>query len=167
MPKVNKSCPGLDPAYLKDFSTNIIPCPKCGHEIEFFSGERRVKCPKCYTSVFNLNPDAVDYKDGKLKFKSGSKTCLDWCGGCLNKSDYDEIKENSERLAQKRKDLQDLIDTVPKEDKQVIDFFIEAFKKSINHPKLFNDKIFDAIGKKDPDLFRKARNYYLDFLSNK
>lgn len=165
MANIKKSCPGLDPAYLKDFNTNIIPCPKCGHEIEFFSGERKVKCPKCYTSVFNINPDVVEYKDGKLKFDSGTKTCLDWCGGCLNKSDYEDIKENTARLEKKRKDLEALIGTVDKKDDEVIGFFIEAFKKSINHPKLFDERLFDAIGKKDTELFRKARNYYLDFLS--
>ena len=126
---------------------------------------KKVKCPKCYASVFNIDPDVVEYKQGKLKFNPGTKTCLDWCGGCLNKSDYDDIKENEARLEKKRKDLEALIGTVDKKDRTVIDFFIEAFKKSINNPKLFDDRLFDAVGKKDPELFRKARNYYLDFLS--
>ena len=79
MAKTNKSCPGQDTAYLRDFNTNIVPCPKCGYEIEFFSGERKVRCSNCYTNVFNLNPDIINYKNGSLSFEPGERSCIDWC----------------------------------------------------------------------------------------
>ena len=65
----------------------------------------------------------------------------------------------------KKEDLEELIDSIGSKDKDVVDFFIEAFKKSINSPKLIDDRIFDALSGKDPDLFVRARNYYLNFLN--
>ena len=65
----------------------------------------------------------------------------------------------------KKEDLQKLTAEIDPEDQDVIDFFIEAFKKSINSPKLISDKIFDALSAIKPDLFVKARNYYLNFLN--
>ena len=35
MVRIIGGCPGQNTAYLKDFNTNIIPCSKCGNEIEF------------------------------------------------------------------------------------------------------------------------------------
>jgi len=165
MPRINKSCPGQDTAYLKDFNTNIIPCPKCGHEVEFFSGEKKVKCSNCHTSVFNLNPDIVNYKDGNLNFEVGDKSCIDWCGGCLDRKDYKDIDDIRKRIELKKQDLKRLIESVGKKDSDVIQFFIEAFKKSVNHPKLIDGRVFDYIQKENPGLFLKARNYYLNFLN--
>ena len=85
MAKIGGGCPGQNTAFLKDFKTNIVPCPKCGHEVEFFVDERKVKCPKCHNSIFKVNPQVIKYKDGELTFSGTDKSCLDWCGGCLNK----------------------------------------------------------------------------------
>lgn len=165
MAKTNKSCPGQDTAYLKDFNTNIMPCPKCGHEIEFFSGERKVRCTKCHNNVFNLNPDIINYKNGSLNFEPGERSCIDWCSGCLDKKDYKDIENNNKRIELKKEDLKKLIDSVDKKDIDIIQFFIEAFRKSINHPKLIDEKIFNIIQRENPALFLKARNYYLNFLN--
>ena len=165
MPKIKTGCPGKSTAFLKDFKTNIIPCPKCGHEIEFFTDEVKVRCPKCNTNVFKVNPRVIEYRDGRLIFGDIDKSCLDWCGGCLNKNDYKDIEENKKRIKKKKEDLGKLIDTVDKKDKDVIDFFIEAFKKSINNPKLIDEKVFHMLQKKNPGLFIRARNYYLNFLN--
>ncbi len=166
MPKLSKACPGQNPAFLKDFDTNTVPCPKCGNEIEFFADERKVKCPKCHTSVFKVDPQIIDYKEGKLAFSGVDKSCLDWCGGCLNKKDYQDIKENNERVEKKKEDLENLIMTIDKKDQAIIDFFIEAFQKSINNPKLIDEKVFEALKKEDPEFFVKARNYYLNYLNS-
>ncbi|HJX02175.1 MAG TPA: hypothetical protein VJ348_03230 [Candidatus Humimicrobiaceae bacterium] len=165
MPKVKGSCPGQDPAYLKDFKTNTVSCTRCGYEIEFFADEKKVKCPRCHTNVFKVNPQVIKYKDGKLTFSGDDKSCLDWCGGCLNKKDYEDIEENKKKIEKKKEDLKKLIDSIDKNDKKIIDFFIEAFRKSINSPRLIDEKIFQALQKEDPDLFIKARNYYLNFLN--
>ena len=166
MAKIGGGCPGQNTAFLKDFKTNIVPCPKCGHEVEFFVDERKVKCPKCHNNIFKVNPQVIQYKDGGLTFSGTDKSCLDWCGGCLNKKDYQDIEENNQRIEAKKEDLKKLTSGIDLKDQDVIDFFIEAFKKSINSPRLISDKIFDALSANSPDLFVKARNYYLNFLNN-
>jgi DNA-directed RNA polymerase subunit RPC12/RpoP len=165
MAKIGGGCPGQNTAFLKDFKTNTVPCSKCGYEVEFFADERKVICPRCKANIFKVNPQVIKYNDGKLTFSGTDKSCLDWCGGCLNKKDYQDIEDNNKRIEEKKEDLEKLIKKVGAGDKLIIDFFIEAFKKSINSPKLIDDKIFDALSEKDPDLFVKARNYYLDFLN--
>ncbi len=164
MPERRSGCPGQNPAYLKDFKTNIVPCPKCGYEIEFFADERKVKCPRCHTNVFKVNPQVIKYKDGKLIFSGRDKSCLDWCGGCLSKKDYEDIEEHEKKIEKKKEDFKKLIDSIDKKDKGIIDFFIEAFRKSINNPRLIDEKIFHVVQKEDPALFIKVRNYYLNFI---
>ncbi len=164
MPKFASGCPGQDIGYLKDFNTHVIPCPKCGHEIEFFSDERKVKCKKCHASVFRIDPEVIEYRDGELIFSGSSKNCLGWCGHCLDHGDYKEIKEHKARIEKKNKDFRQLIGSIDKKDKEVIDFFIEAFKKSINGKKLIDEKIFNMLQEEKPKLFSKARNYYINFI---
>jgi DNA-directed RNA polymerase subunit RPC12/RpoP len=165
MAKIKGGCPGQDTAFLKDFKTNIVPCPKCGHEIEFFADEIKVKCPRCGASVFKVDPQVIEYRDGRLIFSGIDKSCLEWCGGCLNKKDYQDIEENRERIEKKKEDLKELIDSVSKKERDVIDFFIEAFNKSINNPRLIDEKIFQLLQKENPGLFVRARNYYLNFIN--
>jgi DNA-directed RNA polymerase subunit RPC12/RpoP len=166
MPKIKVGCPGHNTAYLKDFNTNIVPCYSCGYEIEFFADERKVKCPKCQVSVFKVKPQVIDFKNGKLKFYESEKSCLDWCGACLDKKDYADILKNNERIERKNEDIKKLIDSVDKKDEDIIEFLIDAFRKSINHEKLFDPKVFDILRKTSPELFEKARDYYLNFLKN-
>jgi len=165
MAKIGGGCPGQNTAFLKDFKTNTVPCPKCGREVEFFADERKVKCPKCHSNIFKVNPQVIKYESGKLTFSGTDKSCLDWCGGCLNKADYQDIEENNKRIEAKKEDLEELISSIDSKDKDVVDFFIEAFKKSINSPKLIDDRIFDSLSANNPDLFVRARNYYLNFLN--
>ncbi len=41
----------------------LIPCTKCGSEVEIFSDEERTACDKCGTVVF----------------KERDPSCFDWC----------------------------------------------------------------------------------------
>ncbi len=165
MAKLGGGCPGQNTAFLKDFKTNVVPCPKCGHEGEFFADERKVKCPKCHNNIFKVNPQVIEYDNGRLTFSGTDKSCLNWCGGCLNKRDYQDIEENNQRIAAKKEDLKKLIGSIDPGDSDVAGFFIEAFKKSINSQKLIDNRIFDSLSANDPGLFVKARNYYLNFLN--
>ncbi|MBN2119504.1 MAG: phosphohydrolase [Candidatus Omnitrophica bacterium] len=53
-------CPGVDPRFLKAETRN---CPSCGHAVEIFSDEVRVKCFNCKEYVYRKN----------------LPSCLDWC----------------------------------------------------------------------------------------
>jgi DNA-directed RNA polymerase subunit RPC12/RpoP len=165
MAKIKGGCPGQDTAFLKDFKTNIVPCPKCGHEIEFFADEIKVKCPRCGANVFKVDPQVIGYRDGRLVFSGIDKSCLEWCGGCLNKKDYRDIEENKKRIEKKKEDLEKLINSVSEKERDVADFFIEAFNKSINNPRLIDEKIFQMLQKENTSLFLRARNYYLNFIN--
>lgn len=46
-------CPRQDPNNLSADDIFEIPCPDCGHEIEFFKDEPERKCPKCGKKVPN------------------------------------------------------------------------------------------------------------------
>jgi hypothetical protein len=163
--KIKGGCPGQDTAFLKDFKTNVVPCPKCGHEIEFFADEIIVKCPRCRTNVFKVDPQVIEYRNGSLVFNETKESCLDWCGQCLDKKDYKDIEESKKRIEKKKEDLKELIYSVSKKERDVINFFIEAFNKSINNPRLIDEKIFQMLQKENPDLFLRARNYYLNFIN--
>jgi hypothetical protein len=163
--KIKGGCPGQDTAFLKDFKTNVVPCPKCGYEIEFFADEIKVKCPRCRTNVFKVDPQVIEYRNGSLVFNETKESCLDWCGQCLDKKDYKDIEESKKRIEKKKEDLKELIYSVSKKERDVINFFIEAFNKSINNPRLIDKKIFQMLQKENPDLFLRARNYYLNFIN--
>jgi len=56
-------CPGLARAGI---TATTYPCPACGAEVEMFSDERSVRCPKCRTEV----------KKDKVT------GCRAWCSAC-------------------------------------------------------------------------------------
>ena len=51
-------CPG------SGVEITIRPCPKCGGEVELFTGEAKAKCPDC----------------GQLVMR-GKASCIEWCPG--------------------------------------------------------------------------------------
>jgi len=53
-------CPGRDSRFLK---IELVKCKNCGYEVEVFSDELKVKCPKCKKDVF----------------REKLPSCLDWC----------------------------------------------------------------------------------------
>ncbi|MFN3967163.1 MAG: hypothetical protein ACK4JE_05650, partial [Endomicrobiia bacterium] len=82
---IDKKCPGTDPRYLK---IEIIKCPECGYEIEFFSDEIKVKCPKCKKDVF----------------KEDIPSCISWCkyaSECIGKEKWEQIKSYIDEKQQK------------------------------------------------------------------
>ena len=42
-------CPGQDSRMI---TASLHKCPKCGYDVEMFSDEQRVACPRCKTKVF-------------------------------------------------------------------------------------------------------------------
>ncbi len=51
-------CPG------SDVQITIRPCPRCGGEVELFTGEAKAKCPDC----------------GQLVWREVA-SCIEWCPG--------------------------------------------------------------------------------------
>ena len=53
-------CPGLSGQRL---TSTVVPCPECGGEVEIFSDESKVPCPRCKAPVY----------------KKAVPTCARWC----------------------------------------------------------------------------------------
>ncbi len=50
-------CPGQDTRYWKGDAIFEVPCPNCGHMVEFFKDESTRKCKNCGTKVINPKMD--------------------------------------------------------------------------------------------------------------
>ena len=50
-------CPGQDTRYWKPGAIFDVPCPKCGHVIEFFKDESARKCKNCGNKIINPRMD--------------------------------------------------------------------------------------------------------------
>lgn len=69
-------CPGQDDKNLK---SEILKCPNCGQEVEIFSDEIKVRCPKCKSLVCQQR----------------LPSCVDWCKAareCIGEEKWRKIK---------------------------------------------------------------------------
>ena len=69
-------CPGQDKRNIK---TEIIKCSGCGHSVEMFSDEIKVRCPKC--------------KD--LVCRERLPSCVDWCKAareCIGEERWKQLR---------------------------------------------------------------------------
>ena len=69
-------CPGQDSRRLR---AELHRCPKCGHEVEIFSDEVKVKCSKC----------------GKNVYREKTPSCIDWCASarqCLGEERWRRLR---------------------------------------------------------------------------
>jgi len=76
-------CPGQD---MRNLRVSILKCPNCGHEVEIFSDEMRVRCPKCHTMVFR---DKVP-------------SCIEWCASarqCLGEERWKQLVGGEDKPA--------------------------------------------------------------------
>lgn len=70
---MQQKCPGLSSQRL---TSTLVPCSKCGTEVEIFSDEPSAKCSKCRTPVY----------------KQAVPTCAAWCKAaaqCIGPRDDD------------------------------------------------------------------------------
>lgn len=67
-------CPG------SDVEITVKSCPKCGDEVELFTGESKVKCSGCGTLVHREKA-----------------SCIEWCPGA--KQCFHHVFEESEEAA--------------------------------------------------------------------
>ena len=73
---MNFKCPGQDKRNIK---TEMLRCPGCGYEVEIFSDEVKVSCPKCKN----------------LLCRERLPTCIDWCRfakECIGEDKYKDLK---------------------------------------------------------------------------
>lgn len=82
-------CPGQSSRNLK---VGVYVCQGCGQEVEIFSDELQVKCPKC----------------GKFVHKEKVPSCIEWCKSareCLGEEKWKEIQHilKGEKNATERK----------------------------------------------------------------
>lgn len=72
------NCPGQDP---KKLEAKNIKCPSCGYEIEIFSDEVKVCCPKCKSMAYLCR----------------MPSCIDWCKkaeDCVGQEYYKRYTES-------------------------------------------------------------------------
>ncbi|HAM37953.1 MAG: phosphohydrolase [Elusimicrobia bacterium RIFOXYC2_FULL_34_12] len=70
-------CPGQSSRNIK---VSIHICSYCGHEVEMFSDELRVKCPKCKQFIY----------------KEKVPSCIEWCKAareCLGEERWQKMQE--------------------------------------------------------------------------
>jgi DNA-directed RNA polymerase subunit RPC12/RpoP len=68
-------CPGQD---MRNLRVSVHKCPNCGAEVEIFSDEMRVRCPKCRQMVY----------------KEKVPSCIDWCASarqCLGEERWRQL----------------------------------------------------------------------------
>jgi NADH pyrophosphatase NudC (nudix superfamily) len=71
------SCPGQDFRKLK---VELHRCPKCRAEVEIFSDEPRVRCPKC----------------GEMVYRENTPSCIVWCTSarqCLGEERWQNLEK--------------------------------------------------------------------------
>ena len=69
-------CPGQD---MRNLRVALYKCQNCGAEVEMFSDELKVKCPKC----------------GQKVYKGKMPSCIDWCASakqCLGEERWQQLK---------------------------------------------------------------------------
>tara|TARA_B100000315_G_C14220372_1_gene426177 strand:- start:267 stop:497 length:231 start_codon:yes stop_codon:yes gene_type:complete len=69
-------CPGQD---MRKLRVELHKCQNCGAEVEIFSDELKVKCPKC----------------GQKVYKKTMPSCIDWCASareCLGEERWKELR---------------------------------------------------------------------------
>lgn len=87
-------CPGQD---MRNLRVSLHKCPNCGHEVEIFSDETRVRCPKCKTMVY----------------KEQVPSCINWCAHakeCLGEERWKQLtgdEETTTKIQKKRAKSQD------------------------------------------------------------
>jgi hemerythrin-like domain-containing protein/ribosomal protein S27AE len=80
-------CPGQDQRKITIYD---VTCPNCGHQVEMFSDELRVRCPHCKTMVY----------------KEQMPSCIQWCRAardCVGPAMYEELMGGKEAMPVEKK----------------------------------------------------------------
>lgn len=72
---MTSNCPGQD---MRNLRVALYKCQNCGAEVEMFSDELKIKCPKC----------------GEKVYKEKMPSCIDWCASakqCLGEERWQQL----------------------------------------------------------------------------
>ena len=75
-----EGCPGKDFRNLRAF---MLKCPNCKAEVEMFTDEMKIKCPKC----------------GEKIYRDKTPSCVEWCASarkCLGEKRWRELTSQRE-----------------------------------------------------------------------
>jgi len=64
---------------MRNLRVSLYKCPGCGAEVEIFSDELKVKCPKC----------------GEKVYREKIPSCIEWCASaqqCLGEERWRQLK---------------------------------------------------------------------------
>jgi len=144
-------CPGQNTQFWGPNDIFYLPCPDCGHTIEFFKDDAKRNCPSCARVVYNP------------RINSG---CALWCPkaeDCLGPEQYKSLTA-SKRLAEQRKtDIENLINSVDAKDEDVKKLFKKLYIKNRDMNRLIDITQLESIKETDPALFQKAIDYFSRF----
>jgi len=94
---MNFKCPGIDTRYLQ---VEEQVCKNCGYNVEIFSNEVKIICPRCKNEIYRENVPS----------------CIDWCSyakQCIGQEKYEQLKSkielNKSKLDFKEKILSEMI----------------------------------------------------------
>ena len=85
---MHSRCPGSDS---KNLRAVLYKCPRCDTEVEIFTDELRVKCPKC----------------GEQIYSEKMPSCIEWCASareCLGEERWKQFREAVEGQNAQAKD---------------------------------------------------------------
>ncbi len=148
-------CPGQNTQFWGPNAVFDIPCPGCGEALEFFKDEAQRRCRACGKLVFNPRMDFG---------------CANWCPmarECLGQEKYDSLREIAQSEARRRADLEALLASIAPEDEDVKRLFRQLYLQNKGGSTLFNDHQLYQLAEEQPQLFKKATQYYSQFVKNK
>lgn len=144
-------CPGQNTQFWGPGDVFEVRCSGCGKGLEFFKDDSQRRCPHCGRLVFNP----------RMNF-----ACAQWCPSakdCLGPEKYSQLMDQLEKEANRKADMDKLLDSVAEEDLEVKKFFKKLYLKSKSYDTLIDIEELHAIRYNQPELFKKAISYYSRF----
>ncbi len=155
-------CPGQDLSRkTPEEALHLINCPHCGYEVEFFFDDKSRVCPNCGIKL--------EKSDQRLLKDFG---CASWCAAaedCLGPQLYVKFNGARKRLGdEKKRDLKRLLDSIPGNEGEVKDFFVQAFNENTDLGLLINpEKSIKPLEKKNPKLYEKVVKRYSEYTKSR
>ena len=79
---MSEKCPGQTNEVIR---VGLYKCPMCKYQVEIFSDELKVRCPKC----------------GEMIYKEKLPSCVDWCASakkCIGSAKWEEMEKSKAKI---------------------------------------------------------------------